>query len=276
MNKTFELKKGKLVFEEDKIVIVDREKIRWRLLLLFSAIAVIVVLTLIVAYFTTGDQYQTWNGFFVGVAFVLAFVVSPFRSVQNEIDLKEVKSLKLSHDLFREYLEIKLTNKKVRRVYAIVDRVGLLEYIDKEKISKPVFERNTFELKKGKIVFEENKIVILDKARSQRNFRLFGSAMWMVFGSLSVLRYLKTGDQFLLWTGLIIGIGHLVIFVLNLFKSVQSEISLKEVKSMKIKKRARNEFLDIKLTNHKTRRVTEIFNPDRLQQYIDTVQLTKL
>ncbi len=270
---TFELKKGKLVFEEEKIVIADHEKIRWRLFLFFTASVVIGVLTLVVAYFTTGEQYQTWSGFFVGTAFVLAFVVSPFRSVQNVIDLKEVKSMKLTSGLMGEYLEIRLTNYKVRRVYAVVDKVGLKEYIDKDYQSKPLFEDNKFELRNGNLLFEKDGIVISDNAKSQRKLRLFSSAMWMIFGAMSVLRYLKTGDQFLLWTGLLIGIGHLVIFILNLFKSVQSEIALNEVKSMKIKKRAANVFLDIKLNNHRTRRVTEIFNPDRLGDYIEKFSL---
>jgi hypothetical protein len=50
---------------------------------------------------------------------------------------------------------------------------------------------------------------------------------------------------------------------------------LKEVKAMKIKKRAGNEFLDIILNNNRTRRVTEIFNPDRLKEYIGKVSIPK-
>ena len=273
MDKTFELKKGQLVFNEDKIVLTDNAKIYRGIRLFISTSMIISVLTLVIAYFTTGDQYETWLGFFIGIAVILAFVVSPFTSVQNEIDLKEVKTMKMKLGLFNEYLEIRLTNNKIRSVSAIVDKEGLREYIDKNLLPKPIFESNTFELKKGKIVFEEEKIVITDNACSQRSFRLFGSVMWMIFGTLSVLRFLKTGDHFLLWTGLLIGIGHLVVVVLNLLKSVQSEISLNEVKSMKIKKRAGNEFLDIDLHNNRTRRVTEIFNTDRLEEYIKTISL---
>ena len=273
MIRTFELKKGTLAFEEDKIVITDNEKIRWRLMLFFVTLTLILALPAVSTYLISDDQYQTWFGIFIGLAFVFALVGSSFRSVQNEIDLKEVKSLKMKQGLLDEYLEIKLTNRKIRRVSAIIDKEGLRAFIDTNSISKPIFESNQFELKKGKIVFEEDRIVIVDNARRQRNLRFFSSSMWIFFGTMSVLRYLKTGDQFLLWTGLIIGVGHLVIIVLNLFKSVQSEILLNEVKSMKIKKRAGNEFLDVKLKNNRTRRVTEIFNPDRLNEQIKTMSL---
>lgn len=275
MNNTFELKRGKLVFEEDKIVISDNEKIWWRLMLLFSASAVILVLTAVVAYFTTGDQYETWFGFFVGIAFVLAFVVSPFRSVQSEIDLKEVKSLKLTRGLFKEFLEIKLTNNKIRRVYEIVDKVGLREYIANDSLTKPVFERNRFELKNGKLVFEEDKIIITDKAKSQRIQMIFLAGSGLLLGVTYLLQYFKKGDQFGLWFGLFIVLGNILGFVLFFMHSVQSEVSLKDVKSMKVRKRAGNEFLDIKLNNNRTRRVTQIFNPDRLKDYIDTISLPK-
>jgi membrane protein implicated in regulation of membrane protease activity len=47
------------------------------------------------------------------------------------------------------------------------------------------------------------------------------SIIWMIFGIFSLLRYLQTGDQFLLWTGLIIGIGHLFIILRSLFKTLK-------------------------------------------------------
>ncbi|HKM45282.1 MAG TPA: hypothetical protein VJY12_07475, partial [Dysgonamonadaceae bacterium] len=63
----------------------------------------------------------------------------------------------------------------------------------------------TFKLIKGEISFDRDKIIIVDDAKKQKRLTLTSSIMWTIFWIFSVLRYLKTGDQFLLWTGLVIG-----------------------------------------------------------------------
>lgn len=126
----------------------------------------------------------------------------------------------------------------------------------------------TFKLKKGEISFETDKVKISDNSRKQSIIQLFSSAMWTIYGIISVLRYLKTGDQFLLWTGLFIGTAHLIIFILNLLRSNQSEINLDDIKSVKVKKRFSNEFLDIRLKNNRLRRVSGIENTQELEEYI--------
>ena len=130
---------------------------------------------------------------------------------------------------------------------------------------------STFELKRGKIVFGEDKIIITDKARIQRIQFLIFSGLWVFYGTMSVLRYLKTGDQFLLWTGLFIGIAHFLLFVVYLFRSVKSEISMNDVKSMKLKSRNGNNFLDIKLNSGRVRRIIQIEDRDELQVYLDKI-----
>lgn len=127
----------------------------------------------------------------------------------------------------------------------------------------------TFKLIKGEITFDSDKIIIMDDAKKQKRLRQTTSIMWTIFGIISVLRYLKTGDQFLLWTGLIIGIGHLIIVVFTLFQTAQSEISLTDIKSIKARQRSGNRFLDIKLKNNKLRRVIRVDNTD-LVNYIET------
>lgn len=126
----------------------------------------------------------------------------------------------------------------------------------------------TFKLKKGEISFEADKVKISDNSRKQNIIQLFSSAIWTIYGIISVLRYLKTGDQFLLWTGLFIGTAHLIIFILNLLRSNQSEINLDDIKSVKVKKRFNNEFLDIRLKNNRLRRVSGIENIRQLEEYI--------
>lgn len=127
---------------------------------------------------------------------------------------------------------------------------------------------HTFKLKKGEISFEIDKIKISDNSRIQKINQLLSSGIWTIFGTISVLRYMKTGNQFLLWTGLFIGIAHFVIFILNLLRSNQSEVLLDDITSIKITRRFNKEFLDIKLKNNKLRRVIGIENSLELEEYI--------
>ncbi len=126
----------------------------------------------------------------------------------------------------------------------------------------------TFKIKNGEIHFETDKVRILDNSKKQNLLQLLSSGIWTIYGILSVLRYLKTGDQFLLWTGLFIGIAHFVIFILNLIRSNQSEILFDDIKSIKVKRIFSNEFLDIKLKNNRLRRVSGIENSMKLEEYI--------
>jgi hypothetical protein len=81
----------------------------------------------------------------------------------------------------------------------------------------------------------------------------------------------RTGDEFLLWTGLLIGIGHLIVFIAFLFRSVKSEITMEEVRSMKFKSRFNNDFLDIKLKSGRVRRVSQVDDTEELQEYLDKI-----
>ena len=113
-----------------------------------------------------------------------------------------------------------------------------------------------YKIKNGEITFDEMRIVISDNARRDIRILLFSSGIWVFYGSMSVLRYLKTSDQFLLWSGLLIGIAHFVILILTLRRTSKSQIENGEVQSIVLKQRLGNAFLDIKLKNGKLRRVT--------------------
>jgi len=130
---------------------------------------------------------------------------------------------------------------------------------------------NIFELQKGKLEFSADRIIISDNAVRQKRVRLFTSGIWIFYGILSVLRYVRTGDEFLLWTGLFIGIGHFIVFIGFLFRSVKSEITMEEVKSMKFKSRFNNDFLDIKLKSGRVRRVSQVDDTEELQEYLDKI-----
>jgi hypothetical protein len=128
----------------------------------------------------------------------------------------------------------------------------------------------TFKFNKAEISFENDKIIISDDAKQQLRRTQFTSGIWVFYGTLSILRYMNTGDQFLLWSGLIIGLGHLVVFVMILFRSTQSEIPFDEVKSIKVKKRFNNSSLDIRLKTNRLRRILKIDETDELKKYIET------
>ena len=128
----------------------------------------------------------------------------------------------------------------------------------------------TFKFNKAEISFENDKIIISDDAKQQLRRTQFTSAIWVFYGTLSILRYMNTGDQFLLWSGLIIGLGHLVVFVMILFRSTQSEIPFDEVKSIKVKKRFNNSSHDIRLKTNSLRGILKIDETDELKKYIET------
>lgn len=126
----------------------------------------------------------------------------------------------------------------------------------------------TFKLKKGEISFETDKVRISDNSKKLNSIQLFTSAVWTIYGTISVLRYMKTGDQFLLWTGLFIGISHFIIFILSILRSNQNEISFDDIKSIAVKRRFSNGYLDIRLKNNRLRRVNGIENTKELEEYI--------
>jgi len=134
----------------------------------------------------------------------------------------------------------------------------------------------TFKLKKGEISFAPDRIRILDDAKGRNNILLLRSVMWTIFGLLSVLRYLKTGDQFFLWTGFLITITYIVIFVLRLSHSSEKELSLEDIKSIRVREVLNNTFLDIKLKNRKIRRVLGFEHSKELDEYIQANIVAKI
>lgn len=134
----------------------------------------------------------------------------------------------------------------------------------------------SFKLYTGELAFDGEKIAISDNAGKQTKYRMISSCIWVFYGAMSVLRFLNTQDQFLLWTGLVIGLSHLGLMIGIYFSSSQAEINLKEVQTMQVKRRFGNEFLDIKLSNNKTRRVSLIKGTAiEVEQWIATVMAQK-
>ncbi len=103
---------------------------------------------------------------------------------------------------------------------------------------------------------EEDRILIRDNARKEIRMAMVSSAIWTAFGVLSVLRYMKSGEEFLLWSGLLIGCAHFVLLILYLFRTSKSELLLSEIKFVKLKDRFGRKFVDFILEGGKKRRVT--------------------
>ena len=130
---------------------------------------------------------------------------------------------------------------------------------------------NTFELKRGKLVFEQDKIVITDDAKRQKRARILSALFLLVMGAYEIYRFTqKSEDQFLRSGLMVIGVG-LILIVLALLVNVQNEIDLKEVKSLTVKRIFFKELLLIKLKNNRTRQVAGIYNAERLETYIQTL-----
>jgi hypothetical protein len=130
--------------------------------------------------------------------------------------------------------------------------------------------KNTFELRKGSLVFEDDKITITDNASYQKRMRLISSGLLVVLGVYNLTKYFETQNTEILITGSLVLVSGMILVISALRMSVQSEIFLKDVKSLKVKRILFKEFLQIKLTSNKTRQVAEIFNTDRLRDFIET------
>lgn len=131
--------------------------------------------------------------------------------------------------------------------------------------------KQIFNVGDGYIKFEGDKMIISDKARFYKRLHLFSSSLWVLYSVISFFLYFGTEEKYLFWLGLVIGVCHLIIFIVYLFRSTKSEILKNEILSVNIKERLGNYFLNIKLRNGQLRRVSKIDGiTNELQLYLDT------
>ncbi len=136
--------------------------------------------------------------------------------------------------------------------------------------------RQTFKLKKGEILFDNDKIIIKDDAKKQKWILSLILCLGTIYCIETFLKYFKTGDKFNFLYGLIVGLIGILTLIIWLLRSVKSEILLTDVKSIKLKHRFSNKFLDIKLKNNRLRRVIRVDNSAELDKYIETNIRTRL
>ncbi|MHA6247426.1 hypothetical protein ACXYMU_05775 [Pontibacter sp. CAU 1760] len=130
--------------------------------------------------------------------------------------------------------------------------------------------KKTLPLDKGEIELSEDMLTIRDNAKRYKWKRILYSCIWIVYGVLSLLRYTKTGDQFLLWSGVIIGLGHAGAIVYKLFETTSSQIELHNIKIAVFKRRFGTSYLMLKLKSGSKRRINKI-EPieDDLRAFLD-------
>jgi hypothetical protein len=127
------------------------------------------------------------------------------------------------------------------------------------------------QFKKGTITLGYESILIKDKALIEYKLRIITAISWMVFGTFSVLRYLQTGDAFLLWTGLFIGIGHMAILIMSLFRTTRNEILYNQVESIHFTNKLGVRSMKIKLKGNVSRYVSAL-NMHEIEALKDALQ----
>ena len=119
-----------------------------------------------------------------------------------------------------------------------------------------------FNIHKGEISFLENGLEINDQGRWSKRIYIIMGVCWIVYGILSLLRYYKTGDQFLLWSGIIIISLWIIGIIVKYFKHTDQLISYDDIEKVVIKKELLETILiaDIVMKDSKKRSVILDYN----------------
>lgn len=136
---------------------------------------------------------------------------------------------------------------------------------------KNTLMKQTCKIKNGEISFDNEGIKIQDNAKKEFRLLIFAYSIWLLYGIISILNFIKGGEQYLLWSGLAISFSYFTMIIILLFRSTKSEIKIDDIKSLKLKQLFGNKYLDIKLVGNKLRRVNKIGLIDyELKEYIET------
>ncbi len=133
-----------------------------------------------------------------------------------------------------------------------------------------IIMKQNFKLKNNEVEFDNEKILIKDNAKIDKYIMVFCNCIWILFSLMKILKYYKTGHNFDLWFGVAIGLANIFLLFYWQSISVSNEIKFTEVKSMKIKQRFKNRYLEIRLKDNKSRRVNLLENELELKEFIET------
>ena len=131
--------------------------------------------------------------------------------------------------------------------------------------------KQIFRLKRGKITFENGKIIIEDNHYMKiLKFILLTSVVilfYSIFINISKLKQLGEEINLIYW--LVITATNIIILVFVLLWSTKSSILLADVRHIKLKRIFNNTTLYIRLKNYQTRQVIQLQDIDTLKEYIE-------
>ena len=131
--------------------------------------------------------------------------------------------------------------------------------------------KQIFRLKRGKITFENGKIIIEDNHYMKiLKFILLSSVVilfYSIFINISKLKQLGEEINLIYW--LVITATNIIILVFVLLWSTKSSILLADIKHIKLKRIFNNTTLYIRLKNYQTRQVMQLQDIDTLKEYIE-------
>ena len=131
--------------------------------------------------------------------------------------------------------------------------------------------KQIFRLKRGKITFENGKIIIEDNHYMKiLKFILLTSVVilfYSIFINISKLKELGEEINLIYW--LVITATNIIILVFVLLWSTKSSILLADVRHIKLKRIFNNTTLYIRLKNYQTRQVMQVQDVDTLKEYIE-------
>jgi len=128
--------------------------------------------------------------------------------------------------------------------------------------------KKTFVLKKGEITFDEDKILINDYSKKDNIKTIIFSAIWIFYGITLIVKYTKTQDSFMLWSGIALIAGHLWLLIRTIRRSTDEVIKLEDVQSIKIENQLTNDFIVIKHNEGKYRVIGNIDFPKEIESFI--------
>ena len=130
--------------------------------------------------------------------------------------------------------------------------------------------RQTFQLEKGEISFEEKKIIIIDDKKKQQWLHLILTGVWTAYFAQETWINLQGDVPSDFWLTVLFFFAGPIGFILSLFESSQREIKYDDIKTMKIQKRLGNEVMVIRMKNFRRRVINGIINSPELDEYLQS------
>lgn len=118
--KTFKLKNGEITFHGDQLMITEDVWKQSRLSFINSIVWVIYGIISVLRFQETNDLFFLWTGLLIGIVhFAILGYLLLFRTRESIINLGEVISFQFKNRGKEKVLDLKLANKKTRRILGV-------------------------------------------------------------------------------------------------------------------------------------------------------------